>query len=189
MKKAFTIVELLIVIGIISILMTLVFSAVNGSLAESRARRADALCQAVQSGLAAYHAQYDEWPAPLGGMAREGRFGGSNEEGVDNTNDPEKYVLKPDEVRKLVKALVDEAKKGNPLMDISGLFVSRSPGEAGEKGRGMDFVSAVRGTAQSRKRMTSSEMYFGYPDQKTGRFRRFKMVYEIPTDSLVVEGQ
>ena len=189
MKKAFTIVELMVVVAILSVLVTLVFSAINGSLADARSRRSDALCHAVQAGLAAYHAQYEEWPSPLGGKVKEGRFSGSNQEGVENTNDPEKYVLQPDEVRKLVKALVDEAKKGNPLMDISGLFVSRDSGEPGRKGYGLDFIGAVRGTSRSRKKMSTSEMYFGYPDTATGHFRRFKMVYSIPSDSLTVSKQ
>ena len=89
----------------------------------------------------------------------------------------------------MVKALVDETKKGNPMMDISGLFVSRDPGEKNGKGSGLDFMSAIRGTKRSKKKMNTSEMYFGYPDRDTGRFRRFKMVYSIPTDQLSVSMQ
>ena len=184
MKKAFTIVELMVVIAIIAVLVTIVFSAVKGSLAASRERRTEALCQTVQSGLAAYRAQYDRWPDPLGASVESGTFGGSNREGVDGRNNSDMYVLQPDEVRSLVKALVEEARKGNPLMDISGLFVSRDPGERGGKGSGMDFMSAIRGTKRSKKKMSTSEMYFGYQDRDTGHFRRFKMVYSIPTDLL-----
>ena len=189
MKKAFTIVELMVVIAIIAVLVTIVFSAVKGSLAASRERRTEALCQTVQSGLAAYRAQYDRWPDPLGASVESGTFGGSNREGVDGRNNSDMYVLQPDEVRTLVKALVEEARKGNPLMDISGLFVSRSDGEPGCKGYGLDFMSAVHGSKLSPKKMRFSEMYFGYPDKNSGRFRRFKMVYAIPTDNLKVEVQ
>ena len=89
----------------------------------------------------------------------------------------------------MVRALVNKAREGNPLLDISGLYVSRSTGEANSKGYGLDFVSAIRGTRTSKRKMTLNEMYFGYPDKDTGYFRRFKMVYSIPTDSLSVGKQ
>ena len=122
-------------------------------------------------------------------MLKNGSFSSSNEEGTNGNTDADKYVLTAEEVRQMVKALVDEAKLGNPLMDISGLFVSRDPGERGSKGFGLDFFDAVHGTKQSHTRMSTSEMYFGYPDPSTGRFRRFKMVYSIPTDKLTVMQQ
>lgn len=189
MRKGFTIVELMMVVGIIAILLGIVTTAASQSIKAGRERQAEALCTVVQSGLAAYHAQNDEWPDPLAGKVRNGSFGGMNDEGVDGNTDADKYVLQPGEVRQMVKALVDEAKKGNPLMDISALFVSRYPGERGEKGFGLDFMSAVRGTPKSKKKMTTSEMYFGYPDKETGKFRRFKMIYSIPTDQLTVSRQ
>lgn len=171
---------------VISILMTLVFSSVKGAFVTARERKAEALCQAVQSGLAAYHAQYDEWPGRLGGYVRSGSIPDrTNKEGLDGqSHDAEKLVLDATEVRELVKALVDEAKKGNPLVDVSALFVSRDPGESG-RGYGLDFLAAVRGTNRSKRKMSTSEMYFGYPDAN-GKFRRFKMVYSVPGDSVTV---
>ena len=188
-KRGFTIVELLVVVTVIAVLMGIVTTAASGAMAASRERRAQMLCSLVQTALATYHAQKGEWPEPLGGKVRSGSYSSSNNEGIDGNTDTDKYVLEPDEVRKMVKALVDETKKGNPMMDISGLFVSRDPGEAGSKGRGMDFMAAIRGTRQSKKKMSTSEMFFGYPDKDTGRFRRFKMVYSIPTDFLAVSVQ
>lgn len=189
MKKGFTIVELLMVIGILALLMGIITTAASQSLQAGRTRRAEALCTAVQAGLAAYYAQNDEWPEPLAGKVAKGFSGGPNDEGFDGDTDSDVYVLTAAEVRSMVKALVDEAKQGNPLMDISGLFVSRDPGEAGSKGVGLDFMTAVRGTKRSPKKMTTAEMYFGYPDTSTGHFRRFKMVYSIPTDQLTVKRQ
>ena len=191
MRKAFTLVELMVVMAIIAILASLVFVSVKGSMAEARARRAEALCRSVQAGLTAYHAQFDKWPEPLGGYVESGNLStASNNEGLDGvSSDSSKLVLSAMDVRSLVKALVDEAKKGNPLLDVSALFVSRDPGEKNGTGYGLDFISAVRGTNRSRKKMTTSEMYFGYPDRETGRFRRFKMVYSVPGDSLAVSTQ
>lgn len=178
------------VIGILAVLMGVITTAASQSIQAGRTRRTDALCTAVQAGLAAYYAQNDEWPEPLAGKIRNGMSSGSNTEGYGSDTDTDVYVLSATEVRAMVKALVDEAKQGNPLMDISGLFVSRDPGEAGGKGVGMDFMTAVRGNKKkSPNKMTSGEMYFGYPDTATGHFRRFKMVYSIPTDQLTVKRQ
>lgn len=189
MKKGFTIVELLMAIGIVAVLLGLITTAASQSIQSSREKRAVALCAMVQSALATYYAQNAEWPDPLGGKVKRGSLFQSNDEGVNNTTDSDKYVLSAAEVRSMVKALVDETKKGNPLMDISGLFVSRSPGERGDRGNGLDFMSAVRGTKYSRKKMKTAEMYFGYPDKRTGKFRRFKMVYSIAADQLTVSQQ
>lgn len=188
-RRAFTLVELMMVVVILSVLLTIVFSSVKNSLQGARSRRASALCSAVETGLATYYAQKDEWPDPLGAKVANGSLRQSNDEGANNQTDSDRYVLEASEVRQMVKALVDEAKLGNPLMDISGLFVSRDPGERGSKGFGLDFFDAVHGTKQSHTRMSTSEMYFGYPDPATGRFRRFKMVYSIPTDKLTVMQQ
>lgn len=183
MRKGFTIVELLVVLGVIAVLMGIVTTAASESIKASRSRRADALCTLVQSGLAAYYAQHDEWPISFKGKSN------SNSEGANGNSDDDRYVLNASEVRQCVKALVDEAKKGNPLMDISGLWVSRSTGEKGSKGHGMGFMDAVRGTKWSKKKMKTAEMYFGYPDADTGYFLRFKMVYSISADQLMVSKQ
>lgn len=194
MRKGFTIVELMVVMAIISILVTIVFTSVRGAMKSGREQQADAVCRMVQAGLDAYHAQEGEWPAPLNGMVESGQFGSANDadaraEGVNGEDsDGTKYVLKGEEVRKMVRALVDKAKEGDPLLDISGLFVSRSTGEKNTTGYGLDFMSAVRGTKNSPRRMSLDEMHFGYPDSD-GHFRRFKMVYSIPTDSLSVGRQ
>lgn len=185
MRRAFTIIELLVVISIISILMTIVFKSVKGQMSAARSRHAEALCQAVESGLATYHVQNDEWPSPVGDWTKSGAPSRSNNEGPGGNTDPNVVVLTAAEVKQVVKALVDEAKKGNPLMDVSGLWVSRASGEGGS-GYGLSFFDAVHGTSRSRKRMSTSEMNFGYPDPSTGHFRRFKMIYSIPADSLSV---
>ena len=198
MKKGFTIVELLMVVGIIIVLMGVVTTAAAQSIRASRDRRADALFALVQAGMNAYYARYDEWPGSVGSKIANGSV---NPNG--GRNHPDVYVLSGTEVRSCVKALVDETKNGTPVMDISGLFVSRFPGElngsgAGGKGQssgrarkatGMDFMSAIHGTRSSKKKMTTSEMYFGYPDSATGYFVRFGIVYSIPTDQFSVMNQ
>jgi hypothetical protein len=184
--------------------MGIITTAASQSISASRSRRADALCSLVQSGMNAYYARYDEWPGSIGSkIANGGISTKSNNEQADGTSDDALYVLDGSEVRDCVKALVDETKNGNPVMDISGLFVSRSPGElnggaAGGKGNsssrvrkayGMDFMTAIHGTRSEKTKMKTSEMYFGYPDPQTGYFLRFKIVYSIPTDQFTVSKQ
>lgn len=184
MKKGFTIIELITVIGIIGILMGIVTTAASTSVRMSRARKADALCSLVQTGLATYYAQKDKWPISFEGKAR------SNTEGFNGQTDTDIYELTASEVRECVKALVDEAKDGNPLIDVSGLFVSRSQGERNTRAAyGLDFMQAIRGTSKSEKRMKVAEMYYGYPEEEHGWFRRFKMTYSFPADSITVTKQ
>lgn len=189
MRKGFTIVELLMVIGIIAMLMGIVTTAASSSIKSSRKQRADALCTIVQTALATYREQKGEWPISMP-VSR------ANSEGANSQSVADVVVLNGTEVRACVKALVDEAKKGNPMMDISGLWVSRQDGEPSGRSAdgtigvkaatGMDFMSAIRGTKWSKKKMKTSEMYFGYPDPESGYFLRFRMTYSIPTDSISV---
>ena len=194
MKRAFTIVELMLVVGVITVLMGIVTTAAAQSIRAARGRRADALCALVQAGMNAYYARYDKWPGTVGGLIASGQIDTrGNQEAADGTSDDAKYVLNGTEVRSCVKALVDETKNGSPVMDISGLFVSKAEGEMSgskvRKAQGLDFMSAIHGTRSSPKKMETDEMYYGYPDPATGYFLRFKMVYSIPTDQFTVSKQ
>lgn len=189
-KKGFTIVELIMVIAIIGILLGIVTTAAANSIKQARARKADACCTIIKEGLATYNAQFGKWPGDIGDRIANGSIGPrSNEEGVRDQSDPDKYVLNANEIDSMIREMVREAKRGNPLMDISGLYVSRGAGEPGSRERGLDFMDAVRGTKRSPKRMKLAEMHFGYPETDSGYFRRFKVVYSIPTDEMKVSKQ
>jgi len=181
-KKGFTIVELLMVIGIIAVLLGLVTTVASSSIKASRRQRSSALCALVQAGLATYYAQEGEWPVSICNNPRER----TNKEADDNKHDPNKIVLNSKEVRECVYQLVQKTKDNKPMMDISGLFVSRQEGRYGQECFGLDFMSAVRGTRETGNKMRSREMYFGYPEESRGYFRHFKMVYSIPSDTLSV---
>ena len=189
-RKGFTIVELLMVVAIIGILLGIVTTAASSSIKQARGQRASACCTMLEQGLATFYAQKGYWPGSIGSSIKSGNISArSNEEGTDSQSDPDKYVLNSSEIDSMIRDLITETKQGNPMMDISGLFVSRGQGEAGSKDYGLDFMDAVRGTKRSRKKMTTSEMHFGYPESDHGYFRRFKIVYSIPTDEMKVSKQ
>ena len=189
-RGGFTIVELLMVIGVIGILMGIVTTTAIGSLKSSRAQKATALCRIVEQGLATYYAQTGKWPEPLGGRVASGAVGSrTNDEGYNNQSDYNMYILSNTEGQQMIRNIVEVSAKGNPMLDISGLFVSRDPGESNGHGYGTDLFDAVRGTKRNPERMTLSEMNFGYPDPETGYFRHFKIVYSIPSDEIKVSRQ
>ena len=201
MKKGFTIVELLMVLGIIAVLMGIVTTAASESIRGGRARKADALCNVVQAAFAAYYAQYDEWPGAIGQQISRGSIGTrTNVEGYNYNSDPEKFVLTMNENDDCIREMVMKTKEGNPMMDVSGLFVSKDQGKFGEKCYGLDFMQAatIKGMSEAKsklrgvtggKRLRVSDMHFGYPDSDTGHFRHFKIIYSIPTDSFSVKTQ
>ena len=205
-RRGFTIVELLMVIGIIAVLMGIVTTAASESIRASRTRRAEAICALVQAGFSNYYAQYDKWPGTIGDRIANGSIGTkSNNEGTDGSSDTEEYVLSVTDVDNCLRAMIDETKKGNPVMDISGLFVSNAKNvdpvestctcvssfhkkytpQAGA--HGMDFMSAIHGTRKSRRKMTTGEMHFGYPHPDSGGFMPFKVIYSISADTFTVK--
>lgn len=188
MKRAFTLIELVAVVAIIGILLGIVTTAAANSMKLARSQKARALCVCVKQGIETYHAQKDKWPGGIGDKIAAGTvLSRTNQEGVNNNTDTDKYVLDGSEVRDMIKEVVLETvRNNNPMMDISGLYVSRDQGESNGRGYGLDFMSAVRGTKKSRKKMSVGEMYFGYPEASHGWFRRFRIVYSVPTDSMEV---
>lgn len=189
-RKGFTIVELLMVIGIIGLLMGIVTTAAASSIKQARARKASACCMIVEQGLANFYAQKGYWPGSIGGRIRNGSLGSrSNNEGLDNRSNSDRYVLDASEIDGMIRDLITETKNNNPMMDISGLFVSKYAGEPGSKNLGLDFMEAIRGSRRSKAKMSVKQMHFGYPDSGTGYFRRFKVVYSIPSDEMKVSVQ
>lgn len=181
----------MVVLAIIGILLGITVQAVSGQFRKSRDQKARALCAIVHQGIETYRAQKDRWPGSVGDRIADGDIlSRGNEEGFENSTDYNKYVLEAAEVRDMVKTVVREAvNNGNPMMDISALYVSSNPGESHDRGFGMDFMDAVRGTETHPQKMSVDQMYFGYPETSNGYFRRFKIVYSVPTDSIEVMRQ
>lgn len=197
LRRGFTIVELLVVIGIISVLMTIITTAASSSMRASRTQRMNALCTLVQTGLSTYREQVGRWPiSALNGAVISGN---NNKMGAGGKDDPNIYLLSAGEVKDAVLEMIKRAKNDkSPCMDISGLFVATADNEltgTGDKRRpqknihGMDFMTAVRGSKQHPQKLSAGRLYFGYPDPETGCFLRFKMYYSIAADQIVVTKQ
>ena len=188
MRRGFTIIELMMVLAIIGILLGIVTTAAAGSIRQARQRKADACCKVVQAGFETYYSQKGEWP---GGIDAKIKGDKANNEGKNYNSDADIYVLEPSDVDDMMRDILKEYKKGNPCLDVSGLFVSRHTGEAGSHNLGLDFMTAIHGTKKEKRgqRMTSSEMHFGYPESDHGYFRHFKVTYSKPTDQMKVSTQ
>ena len=175
LRNGFTIVELMMVIAIIAVLMTMVTTTAGSAIRRARVRKAEALVTVVQQGINTYYAQKDEWP---GNWYSDSLNGDSGDETV--------YTLKDSEVDACIREVVRESTIGkNPMLDVTGLYVTDSPNS--NKAAGMDFMDAIHGTKQHPNKILSlSTMYFGYPEEKHGYFRRFTITYSITSDRITV---
>ena len=195
MKKAFTIVELLVVVAIIGILLGLVTMAANGALKNARAKRTKAMCAILQQAVNSYYAKKGEWPGKIEECAR-------------NMGDKETYTLTGSEAdtvfREVVKASVG-ANATMQLLDASGLFVADSGklknggngcfdnhGDTSDSNTfcgnqhcigGVDFSMAVK---RGSRHVPIDKMAFGYQGSEYGKFCRYWITYNGRTDSIVV---
>lgn len=69
-KRGFTLLELLIVIGIIAVLSMIVMGASSVIAKVSREKRVTMSCTVLETAIQAYHAEYNEWP---GGEPAQGK--------------------------------------------------------------------------------------------------------------------
>ena len=85
-KKGFTIVEMLMVIGVLAILMGIVTTAASAAIKQARSRRMVAGQGVIQAGIATYRSQYDAWPPENGQLDKWSSNGisGKSNNGVDS---------------------------------------------------------------------------------------------------------
>ena len=174
MKKGFTIIELLMVIAIIAVLATIVTTASVATLRSSRAKRREAMRISLEAAIATYHAQdaSEKWPSAIESLAQSGDSGVLSESQAQ------------DVFREIVRKSIGASGAKNPLIDPGGLFVAAS-GAVDGKSSGVGFADALHGGSHRRK-IGVSQMEFGYQGRKSGRFRRFNVIYHAETDSVKV---
>lgn len=195
-KRGFTIVELLIVIAVILTLAGITVVAATGAISSARGKRCEAMRVMLEQGLATYYAQEGKWPDAI-----EKTINGANESVIkfdDNATD------------KIFQDLVGKAwgkggGKHSMLLDATGLYVCEASncGNSNKgcfdshrdssdvaycKGKGcrlgVDFGEAVKKNAK--RHIPLSNMAFGYPGPREGKFCRFHISYNTRTDSVTV---
>ena len=193
MKKGFTIVELMVVVGILSILITIVTFAASGAVKHSREMKGEAIRVALENGIAMYHNDKQKWPSAIEAAADASTSDGAT---MEITGEATDSVF-----REIVQLSVEDS--GNKqYIDPSPLYVARPGAKAcndnhSDKSKsnycgnkncsyGMDFETAYRGGDRSQP-MSISEMCFGYPGKEEGRFCRFTIVYNFETDKVSVK--
>ena len=194
-KKAFTLLELMMVVAVISVLIGIVSVAASGAIRNARSRRADAMRIALEQGIAAYYAQEGKWPDAI-----ESKAGSMTED---------TYTFNTSETDDIFQQVVGKAfgKGGgrkSVLVDPSALFVANSS-RLGNNGEGcydnhsnqnkstycgdkkcipgLDFLIAAN--RNGKDYITLTKMAFGYQGEE-GKFRRYWITYNGKTDAVTV---
>ena len=178
MKKAFTIVELMVVVAVIAVLMTIVTTASMNAIRASRDQRRDAMRVALQAAIATYQASNadGDWPGPLKSIAENGRTVVLSEEEAQNV------------FRIVVQKSTGESGTPLPLIDPHALFVAPN-GAIDGKSAGMSYDEARHGDAHRRRKIPVSQMVFGYQIKNSGKFHRYNVIYHGETDSVEVSAE
>ena len=171
-RGGFTILELMVVMGIIAILSTIVTVVSTGVIKSTRERRRELMRDVIEQGIATYYARTGKWPDAIESAMRSGDsrwFTGDQADAI---------------VRQVVKASLGS--KGAPCLDPNALFVAPS-GEAGGNGTGLNFSEAIKKNPPRHYRhLNTSQMAFGYQDPSSGKYRRYKVHFNAATEHVTV---
>ena len=173
-RKGFTIVEMLMVLGIIAVLLGLVTSAAMTAIRHARDHKASACLQIIQSGIATYRSQKGEWPGVIKGFSENGL-----------PNNRHTYTLSTAEYDQVLTEVVKESinpSGGTPMLDVTGLIVAP---KSSNGSWGVEFREAIKKQKRHGAKIKVSEMAFGY-QSSSGRFSRFKIAYNGDSDHVTV---
>lgn len=180
-RKGFTIVEMLMVVGVLGILIGLVTTAASTAIRQARSKRTMAMMSVLQSGLETYHAQMGKWPDALQQYSNAG---------IGSHKVTKVVYLDDKEADSVFQQVVYESTRagGSPMLDVTGLMVARASSVSySEKSntQGIDFNLAIV-NSKHRKKISRKEMAFGYTTRDTGKFRRYVIKYNFETDNATV---
>ena len=194
-KRGFTIVEMLMVIGVLAVLTGIVATAATSVIRKSRERKTDALRIALQTGIATFYQQKGYWPPKDTGKLHDWATKGLDSKDVNG----ESHVAQLDEkdYDELMQALVLLCLNGsgNPVMDVSGFTATRQSAtkKTDNDGNPTCFGEEVRSWVAKQRAKDSrgstpkaKELTFGYSNSEKGYFRRFRIYYNADSDSVTV---
>ncbi len=178
MKKAFTLIELLMVVTILAILLGIITAVATASIRQSRERRAQAMKQTLQNGIEVYHTMKGKWPQPIETVAKGQREGTAVDLSGKDYDKVMQELLK-ESARKVAKACV---------MDPTGLLIM--PASAPDPSKSsVDFRAAATKNGPYAKRMSTSDMTVVYQKKEDGRAYRYVLEYNTKSDSVTVMTQ
>lgn len=182
-RNGFTIVEMLMVIGILGVLVTIITGASASAIRQARTRRTEAMRVVLQAGISAYYTKEGEWPGALKNLCDNGPQKAESKK-------THVYYLTDNEADGVFQRVVEDSRSGTPLLDVSALFVCRNAAASSKNSSGTDFRSAISkvsgNAAGGNSKLSVSQMAFGYPRHKDGHFRRYVIKYNFDTDSVNV---
>ena len=197
LRRGFTIVEMLMVIAVLAVLTGIVSTAATSAIRQARTRKADAIRDVLQNGIAAYYSQRGYWPPKSGQLQKWA------DDGLDSkykSKGQHVVTLDDNAYDELMTTLVRECvnSSSSPVMDVGNLTAARKSAAARKDDDGnpmchgdefrklLAALKAGKGQGGG-STMNISDMAFGYTHAKTGRFRRFKIKYNADSDSVTVE--
>ncbi len=189
-KRGFTIVEMLMVIGVLAVLMGIVTTASTAAIRQARSRRTTAVKNIIQAGIATYRSQRDAWP-PENGQLEDWASKGITGDRVNKVSSGRRVAfLSADQYDDMMRELakVSVGKTGaSPMMDVTGIFVAREKDYKDKsRVRGVEFREAIKKNKKHGSTYRLSEMAFGYQTEEKGYFRRFIVQYNADSDSVTV---
>ena len=175
MKRGFTIIEMMLVIGVLSILVTIITNASINAIQSAREKQKEAMRVALQAAIANYQASDSQgrWPGALDAISDAGRT----------------VVLTDEQAQNVFRVVVQKSAGENgaalPLIDPHGLCVAPTGAQDGRTA-GMRYDDARHGDGRRRRKFGISQLLFGWQAKASGKFHRFNIVYHAETDSVTV---
>jgi len=166
-RRGFTIIELLVVISIMAVIATLATGAALKAVKQSRNKRVDATCKALEVALMNYRAQENEWPFDKGDLTRD----------PDHDGRPNIFWAHGEDNVRVFKPLYHSSKGGS-----STVYLDASALMAESRGK--------RKTLQKFLNEGNTDVSLMYPDPDDSRHVNYYCVeFNQNTDSVKVHSQ
>lgn len=192
-RRGFTIVEMLMVIGILAILMGIVSTAASAAIRQARDRKTAAVKQVIQAGIATYRSQFDVWPpSESGQLEKWAKDGITSDQNNGVRSGRHVAFLNADQyddmMYELAKVSVGQS-GASPVLDVTGIVVARKGAAKDSRGRGVEFSEAIKKNKKHGATLSLRDMSFGYNTSEKGYFRRFYVQYNVDSDNVTVMTQ